>query len=172
MKRWISAFILILLCFILQSTVFRAMSFGGIIPNLMVVLAASYGFMQGEKAGLLVGLLCGALMDTFIGDYFGIYSLIYMYIGYINGKFSYIFYPEDIKLPIALIIGSDVAYGFICYGFLFLLRGRFNFPFYLRNIILPEIVYTIIVTLFLYPIILWLYKKQVVEEKGSERNLV
>ena len=172
MKKLISAAILIFVCFVLQSTVFRAISFGGIIPNLMVVLAASFGFMQGEFAGLLVGFFCGMFMDVFTGDVFGIYSLIYMYIGYINGKFSYIFYPEDIKLPIALIVGSDITYVLICYVFLFLLRGRFHFPFYFTHVIIPETVYTIIVTLFLYPLILWIYKRLLKAEKGSENSIV
>lgn len=39
---------------------------------------------------------------------------------------------------------------------LFLLRGRFEFTYYLLHIILPEIVYTIAVTLLLYPLILWI----------------
>lgn len=39
---------------------------------------------------------------------------------------------------------------------LFLLRSRFDFGYYFVNIILPEIVYTIVVTIFLYPLILWI----------------
>lgn len=172
MKKVITAAILILGCFILQSTVFSAMSFGGVVPNLMVVLAASYGFMQGERNGLIVGLVCGILMDIFFGDSFGIYSLIYMYIGYLNGKFSYIFYPEDIKLPLGLIFASDLSYGLICYVFLFLLRGRFHFGYFFAHIIVPEIIYTIVITLFLYPLILFLDKKLSGAEKGSETDFV
>lgn len=154
MKRFIVTVLLILLCFLLQCTVFHALAFGGIVPNLLIVLTASFGFMRGEKTGLLIGFFCGLLVDIFFGDSIGFYSLLYMYIGYMNGKFCTIFHPQDIKLPIILILASDCFYGLITYVILFLLRSRFEFGYYFVHIILPEIVYTIVVTIFLYPLIL------------------
>lgn len=159
MRRFIVSFLLIISCFVLQSTVFKSIAFGGIIPNLMIVLTASFGFMRGEKAGILFGFFCGLLADIFFGSVIGLYAMIYMYIGYANGKFNMIFYPEDIKLPLALIFVSDMAYGLLSYIILFLMRGRFHFTYYLIHIILPEMVYTIVVTLIFYPFLLWINKK-------------
>ena len=156
MKRFLITTILIFICFLLQCTVFHVLAFGGIVPNLLIVLTASFGFMRGEKTGLLIGFFCGILVDIFFGNTIGFYALLYMYIGYMNGKFSAIFYPQDIKLPIALILGSDCFYGLVCYVIMFLLRSRFEFGYYFVHIILPEIVYTIVVTIFLYPLILWI----------------
>ena len=159
MRRFIVSFLLVISCFVLQSTVFKSIAFGGIIPNLMIVLTASFGFMRGEKAGILFGFFCGLLADIFFGTVIGLYAMIYMYIGYANGKFNMIFYPEDIKLPLALIFVSDMAYGLLSYIILFLMRGRFHFTYYLIHIILPEMVYTIVVTLIFYPFLLWINKK-------------
>ena len=159
MRRFIVSFLLVISCFVLQSTVFKSIAFGGIIPNLMIVLTASFGFMRGEKAGILFGFFCRLLADIFFGSVIGLYAMIYMYIGYANGKFNMIFYPEDIKLPLALIFVSDMAYGLLSYIILFLMRGRFHFTYYLIHIILPEMVYTIVVTLIFYPFLLWINKK-------------
>lgn len=159
MRRFIVSFLLVISCFVLQSTVFKSIAFGGIIPNLMIVLTASFGFMRGEKAGILFGFFCGLLADIFFGSVIGLYAMIYMYIGYANGKFNMIFYPEDIKLPLALSFVSDMAYGLLSYIILFLMRGRFHFTYYLIHIILPEMVYTIVVTLIFYPFLLWINKK-------------
>lgn len=156
MKRFVITALLIFICFLLQCTVFHALAFSGIVPNMLIVLTASFGFMRGEKTGILIGFFCGLLVDIFFGNTIGFYSLLYMYIGYMNGKFCTIFYPQDIKLPIVLILGSDCFYGFTCYVIMFLLRSRFDFGYYFVHIILPEIVYTIVVTIFLYPIILWI----------------
>ncbi len=172
MKRGIITAILIILCFLLQCTVFRSLAFGGIVPNLLIVLTASFGFMRGEKTGLLIGFFCGLLVDIFFASVIGFYALLYMYIGYMNGKFCTIFYPQDIKLPIALILGSDFFYGIICYVILFLLRGRFDFNYYIVHIILPEIVYTIVVTLLLYPLILWINVCLERSEQRSEKKFV
>ncbi len=156
MKRFVITALLIFICFLLQCTVFHALAFSGIVPNMLIVLTASFGFMRGEKTGILIGFFCGLLVDIFFGSIIGFYSILYMYFGSMTGKFCTIFYPQDIKLPIALILGSDCFYGFTCYVIMFLLRSRFDFGYYFMHIILPEIVYTIVVTIFLYPIILWI----------------
>ena len=108
-------------------------------------------------------------MDIFYGDVLGFYALIYLYIGAANGAFHSIFYQEDIKLPLLLILASDFVYSFTCYVLLYLLRRRFHFIFYLRNIILPEMVYTIFVTVFLYPFILLLNRSIDDTERGEHK---
>ena len=171
LRKFVVAFF-ILICFVLQSTVFDALSFAGIIPNLMIILTASFGFMRGEREGLIIGFICGFLSDIFFGNFLGFYALLLMYIGFLNGKFSRIFYPEDIKLPLALIITSDLSYGIICYVLSFMLRGRLEFSYYFTHVILPESLYTILVTMFLYPLILKVNEKLEIREKRSAQKFV
>ena len=163
---------MVLVCFLLQCTVFHALAFNGIIPNLMIVLTASIGVMGGRKRGLLTGFFSGLLLDVFFGATLGFYGLIYMYIGYINGCFRKIFYPEDIKLPLALIAASDLSGSMLTYFLLFLLRSRFAFGFYFVHIILPEIVYTMGVTLILYPLILKIDGRMAAKEQRSAKKFV
>lgn len=89
-----------------------------------------------------------------------------------NGVFHRVFYQNDIKLPLALITVSDLLYSFVCYVLLFLLRGRFQFGFYFKSVILPEIVYTIFVTVFLYPVILLLNRTPDDADKGVTTGLL
>ena len=81
MKRKIIVALMILISFLLQSTVFKALAIGSISPNLLVVLTSSFGFMRGKKEGLWVGFFCGLLIDLFYGSLFGFYAFIYMYAG-------------------------------------------------------------------------------------------
>lgn len=162
----------VLVSFILQCSVFSHIAFAGIIPNMMIVLTASFGFMRGEKEGLIIGFFCGMLNDIFFGSFLGFYALVLMYTGYLNGKFSRIFYPEDIKLPIALIVTSDLSYGTICYILLFMLRGKFEFTYYFSHVILPEMLYTILVTLFFYPLILKVNGKLEARERRRAQRYV
>ena len=159
MKRNIIMVLTILISFVLQTTVFQFFNFGGIAPNLLIIVTASYGFMLGRRYGMVVGFISGLLMDIFYGSVLGFYALIFLYIGAGNG---------DIKLPLALITVSDLLYSFVCYVLLFLLRGRFQFGFYFKNVILPEIVYTIFVTVFLYPVILLLNRTPDDADKRSD----
>ena len=153
MLRVLADFLMSIICFILQNTVFQALALASISPNLLVILTSSMGLMRGKKEGMLVGFFCGFLVDIFYGDLFGFYALVYMYIGYVNGFFNKIFYDDDIKLPMLVISASEFLYSLIVYVFLFLIRTRFNFGYYFIHIIIPELVYTIVVTLFLYRLI-------------------
>lgn len=167
MLRKIVTVLLILICFLLESTVFNHFAMAGIVPKLTIILTSSFGFMRGEEEGMTIGFFCGLLCDVFYGGVLGFYALILTYIGYVNGKFSRIFYPEDIKLPIALIVVSDLSYGLLCYILLFLMRGKFDFLYYFKGVILPEALYTIVITVFLYPLILMINQSLEKREKRS-----
>ena len=172
MLRKVVVTLFILAGFILQCTVFDKLAFAGIIPNLMIILTSSFGFMRGEKEGLVIGFFCGLLSDIFFGNFLGFYAQVLMYIGFLNGKFSRIFYPEDIKLPIALIITSDLSYGILMFVLMFMLRGKFRFGYYFMHVILPEALYTIVVTMFFYPIILKVNEKLEAREKRRAQKFV
>lgn len=169
MKRNITLVFVIIFSFLLQTTVFAKLSFGEISPNILIIITATYGFMFGRRYGMTVGFVCGLLMDIFYGSVLGFYAFIFLYIGFANGFFHRVFYQEDIKLPLALIAGSDLAYSFITYILLFLLRGRFDFIGYFAEIILPELVYTIFVTVFIYPCILLLNRTKEPKKRGDNK---
>ena len=78
MKRKITVFILIIICFLLQCTIFKELKFTRVVPNLLIVITSSFGFMRGKKEGLYVGFLCGMLIDLFFSEFYGFYTLIYM----------------------------------------------------------------------------------------------
>ncbi|MDO4965432.1 MAG: rod shape-determining protein MreD [Lachnospiraceae bacterium] len=150
MLRKVILTLIIFFGFIFQCSVLNYISLGGIVPNILLIITASFGFMRGQNEGMAVGFLCGILVDIFFGNVFGFYTICYVLIGYLNGFFKNIFYPEDIKLPLLLITVSEIVYCMICYIFRFLLRGRLAFGYYFVHIILPEIVYTILATLLIY----------------------
>ena len=171
MRRKIIEALLIIVCFILQCTVFQTLSLAGIVPNLLLIVTSSLGFMRGEKEGMAVGFFSGLLTDIFFGQLFGFYSLLYMFLGYGSGLFHRMFYDEDIKIPMVWIALSELVYGLSVYFFLFLLRSRFQFGFYFAHIILPELVYTVVVTIVFYRVIRslnhWLEKKE--KEEGESK---
>ena len=128
MRRKITVFLIIAVCYLLQSTVFQALSFASISPNLMIVVVSAFGFMRGKKEGLWIGFFTGLLLDVFTGSILGFYALLYMYVGYFNGFFRKMFYPEDIKLPMLLIAVSDFSCSLIIYFLLFLIALAMVFP--------------------------------------------
>lgn len=172
MKRKIITALFIILGFLLQSTVFSRLTFADIRPNIFIIITASLGFMRGRKEGMAVGFICGFIADIFWGGVLGFYTLIYTIIGYLNGTFHRMFYDDDIKLPLVLIGGSDLFYSLIAYVCLFMLRGKFIFGYFLGHIMIPELIYTILVTLVLYQFILHVNRRLETEEQRSASKFV
>ena len=166
-RRFITNFIFVIVSFILQTTVFRVIDFGGITPNLLMIMTASTAFIRGDKSGLLTGFFCGLLVDIFFGTYIGFFALIYMYIGFIVGKFHDIFFSQNVAIPIVMITIADFVFGFICYVLMFLFRTKFDIGYYMNTVIVPEMVYTAIVAIFVYPVIL---RVNVAIDEKEERN--
>ena len=172
MKRKVITFFIILISFLLQSTLFVKLKFGAVSPNLMLVVTSSFGFMRGRKSGIAVGAISGLLVDIFWGQLLGFHTLLYTVIGYLNGSFERLFYDEDVKLPIVLISASEFLYGICIYVLVYMLQGDFAFGTYLFSIIIPELVYTILVTLILYQVILHINRKLESEEQRSASKFV
>ena len=78
MKRKLITLAIIILCFLLQSTIFPSLAFACVQPNLFIIVTASFGFMRGRKEGMAVGVICGLLTDVFLGKHNWIlYTFIY-----------------------------------------------------------------------------------------------
>lgn len=153
MKRCITIGIIIVICFLLQCTVFHYIELAGVVPNLLLIVTMSFGLMRGRREGLLVGFFSGLLIDIFFGSVLGPYAFIYMTLGYGNGFFHRIYYVEDVLLPMIMISLNDFIYNIIIYVVFFLMRNRLDFLGYLKDVILPEMIYTILITLFFYKIL-------------------
>ena len=126
----------------------------------------------GITGSLLVGFFAGLITDIQFGTILGFYALLYLVIGFVNGLFEQLYFDEDIKLPLFLISVSEFLYGIIIYLLMFMLRSDFNFLYYLNRIIVPELIYTIVITLGLYPLILFINHKLEAEEKRSASKFV
>ncbi len=170
LKKILIITLVIFVCYLLQTSVFSRYRLAGVTPNILICVVSTYGFMKGRKYGIIIGFFTGLLLDIFSGGLFGLYALIYMYIGLLNGFFKKQFFGDDLKLPMILIGTSDLIYGVATFFALFFIRSQSDFTFYLMNIILPEVVYTLVVSIFVYYIILhlnnWVEK---IEKKGSDR---
>ncbi len=70
MRRKITVFLIIFVCFLLQTTFFQALALASISPNLLIVVVSSFGFMRGRKEGMYIGFLTGLVFDAFYGTIF------------------------------------------------------------------------------------------------------
>lgn len=150
LRSLISLIILIIVCFLLQTSVFNHFKLASVVPNLMLVVTAAIGFMKGSTKGLFTGFFCGLILDYYFGSLLGVLALFYMVIGYLNGFFRRLLFSDDYKLPLALIFSSDLVFGLFMYLVEFLFRNQYQLGFYFINIMMPEAVYTTMVGILVY----------------------
>ena len=143
MKNYISMFIMIIVGFVLQTTIFRSLQIADVSPNILVILTGQYN-------GLFTGAVCGLFIDLMYSSVVGVNIFIYAVIGFIMGITNKVYIEDDIILPIMTITAGDLIYGVLFYILKFLLRGRLELLEYIKNTILPELIYTVIIGVFVF----------------------
>ena len=155
--------------FILQTTLFPLFTIQGIFPNTALIIVTSYALLRGSKEGALVGVGTGFLMDVFFSNMIGFYSLLYLAIGLLFGRSQRNFYRENYILPVIFCAVSTVLFQAVLYITGFLFRGEGNILYFLFSVILPEIVYTAVVTVPLYRILFGINEWLELKEKYKYR---
>lgn len=171
-KYIVSIILIIFVAFLLQTSVFPGLKLASVTPNFLVAITATYGLIRGRTQGMSVGFACGIVLDFFSGYYLGFYALIFLYLGFLSGMFKKWFFGDDFKLPMFLIGIIDIVYGTIIYFIFFFIHGKYSFGFYFMNVIMPEAVYTLIVGIFVYYIILKINTKLDKSQSRSARRIV
>ena len=145
-------FLTAVICFFLQSTLLQKIAIGSISPNLLVIFVVFVGLMRGSKTAMFVGFFTGLLDDLCSGGIVGFDAFLYMAIGYLCGFSCKIYYDNNSKVPVILVAIYDLIYNIGIFVFTFLLRGRIHFLFFLKRIIIPELIYTMVLTIIAYKI--------------------
>ena len=152
-KRKLVSILVILLAFLLQTTVFRCLELADVVPNLLLATTVTYAYLRGRTSGIVTGFFCGLMLDMLYGSVIGLYAFIFMTVGFVVGFCQKIYFRESLLLPAALIAGSDLLYGMFYYITEFLMRGRIHFGFFFLHRILPEMIYTVIVGIVFFRIL-------------------
>ena len=150
MKKNLIMALLIVGTFLIQSTLRAVIPAQYTIPDLLLILTCSMGLMRGKKSGMLTGFFSGLLYDLFYGSVFGFTALCFLYIGYANGLLYKVFFDEDIRVPMATVALSELVYKLALFFVEYIIFRRYRFGPYLSGMILPAVIASVVVTIFMY----------------------
>ncbi len=160
--------IILLVANVLQSTLLDGIRIRGISPNFNVMIIVSFALLRGSKEGSIIGFFAGLLTDIVFSTSRGYLAIVGAGIGYFCGKFNKDFYRENLVLPFLLTLISTTIYGFVV-SLPFLLRGKIKYIYFIRNIIFPEIIYTIILSIIVYQLVYIINEKIEANEKTKRK---
>ncbi len=135
----------------LSATLFEHIRIGNIAPNFLIVIVVSFALLRGSKEGTLIGILAGLLQDVSFSLSIGGTVIVYGLIGYICGKLNKNFYRENFVIPLICTLLSSLFYSLINL-MIMLLKGESNIIYLAKMIVIPEVIYTVTLSLIIYQI--------------------
>ncbi len=169
-KRILTGIVAVFLFFLIQSSVFKHLAYIGALPNLLLILTVSYGYLRGEQSAMIVGFFSGLLLDIFGMNVLGLYALIYVYLGYLAGTCHTWYEPVDFRIPLAMIFAGDLCVLLLEFVLFFVLNGDFGFRYYLTGKALPELAATMILSIPVYPLLLWIEERFVNVDPAEKKK--
>lgn len=156
LKKAISIIGIILTFYILyflQLNFFNWFNIAGIKPNLFIVLVLCIGLFIGKNVAIPFGFFCGIYLDVLTGRQIGISAIVYAAIGLLGVYFDKNF-SKDSKITILLMVaGSTVLYETVNYIYIMARNGIPLQLFGFLKIIIIEVVFNVLLTIILYPLI-------------------
>ena len=167
----ISIIFIFLVIYFLQSNFFSWFVIFGIKPNLFVILTLIIGLFMGRKYGLCFGIGFGLIIDFLIGRNIGVSSLMLGIVGLVGGYIDKNF-SKDNKIIIMLIVAISTTIfelGQYLIQSYILSYNMLEMDIFFR-IVLIEVIYNILITVIIYPIIKrWGY---FIEGNFKENNIL
>ena len=156
MKKTISIilmFVTFLIIYFLQSNFFNWFTIAGVKPNLFIILTLFISLFAGAKTGTAYGIFFGIFLDVVIGRSIGISSIMYALVGAIGGYFDKNFSKDSRMTIMLMVIGTTLLYEIGNYVISIMrLSIQIEVLSFVR-VLLIEIIYNVIITIILYPLI-------------------
>lgn len=156
MKRFLINFSLIitaLIIYFLQENFFNWFTIAGVMPNLFVILVLFIGLFTNKNKGTIYGLIIGMFLDFFVGSKLGIYTITLGLVGLVAGIFDKNFSKDSRMTIMLMVLGSTIIFEvgkyILNYFFIDVNVEIINFI----KIMAIEVIYNLIITIIVYPLI-------------------
>ena len=156
MKKTIINIVLILTMFIiyyLQSNFFNWFTISGIMPNLFVVFVLFVGLFANKTMGTIYGIVTGLILDLVIGNKIGTYAIGLGIIGFMAGLFDKNFSKDSRITIMVMVLVATIIFEIIRYFINYVLLSNSVEILNFAKILAIEVIYNLILTIIIYPLI-------------------
>ena len=130
MVRLIVTLLELILCFLLQTSLFSFLRISGVVPNCLLILIITVAYTKGQISAIVTGFFAGLLLDLCFSETVGFCAILYMIVAFLAGFAHKIYYERDYFVPGVLILSGELIYSFLYYVIFFLLRGKLELHTY------------------------------------------
>ena len=153
-KIIIALILIFFLIYFLQSNFFNWFVIFGVKPNIFVILVLFIGLFMGRNYGVCFGIAFGLILDFLIGRNIGISSVMLGIVGIMGGYIDKNF-SKDSRITIMLMVAITTIIfelgEFIIQNFI-LSYAFIEIDIFAKTLLI-EVLYNIILTVILYPLL-------------------
>lgn len=156
MKKLIINVVLILTLFIiyfLQSDFFNWFTIAGIMPNLFIIFVLFVGLFANKTMGTIYGIILGLFLDLTVGTKVGIYAVCLGAIGFMAGAFDKNFSKDSRMTIMSMVLGSTIIFEVVAYIINYIIYTNSVEIWKFIQILVIEIIYNIMITIIVYPLL-------------------
>lgn len=156
MKKLIINISLIITAFIiyfLQSNFFNWFTISGIMPNIFIILILFLGLFTTKSMGTIYGIIIGIVLDFLFRTNVGINAIALGMVGFIAGIFDKNFSKDSRITIMIMVLVSTILFEVVVYVINYVILGTNIEIFNFIKILLIEVIYNVIVTIIIYPLI-------------------
>ena len=137
---------------LVQGTVLARLPLPGAAPDVVLVVVAAFGLVEGSRSGMLTGFAAGVLSDLTSDSQLGRLALAYAVVGYLAGLVSDE-YDRSVVLPFATVaVGGVVALTIYAAEGVLLGDARITTSAFVRSLS-SSVPYSVVLTPFVVPVI-------------------
>ena len=139
--------------YILQANFFNWFSIAGIMPNLLVVFVLFIGLFGDKTMGTMYGLIIGLILDLILGKSVGNNMICLGLIGFLATVFDKNFSKDSRMTIMVMVVVATAIFEILSYLLTYILVATHIEILNFVKILVIEIIYHLILTIILYPLI-------------------
>ena len=156
MKKLVINLFLILTIFIiyfLQSNFFNWFNIAGVMPNVFIIFVLFIGLFTNKTVGTAYGVVIGLILDLLFSQKIGIQAVTLGLVGFLAAIFDKNFSKDSRMTIMLMVLGSTVIVEVLNYLLAYMFIDINVEIFYFIRTLIIEVIYNIILTIIIYPLI-------------------
>lgn len=139
--------------FICQAVLVPLISLGAVKPDIILIIVASFGFLDGSAPGAVGGFAGGLLQDLLTIRGIGLEVVIKTIIGGFSGRVERTILGNSAIMPALAIGGVSIVAQVLYIGLAFITGERMELLTVMREVVLPSALYTAIIGGVMFPLL-------------------
>lgn len=156
MKKILINFVLILFAFIiyfLQSNFFNWFTIAGVMPNLFIIYILFIGLFGSRTMALVYSSVCGIILDLLFNERIGVNLIGFVLVAIIATLFDKNFSKDSRITIMFMVMGVTIFFEIITFFMNYILYSMYVEIWSFIKILIIEVIYNIIFTIIIYPLI-------------------